>query len=610
MVELKGSLNGIGLPAIVQLIGDLHHSGALQLSRDDFAFSGTLLFDDGRLVGAECGDNHGLQAVAACAVDLANADFSFVEAPPPAERTLDLGSEDLKKLLARAASGGFNTTTTYENGYEHSYENDTAATDQTQSQTQTSLDVVACPLLGFADDPTRHYSRATALHRCFATGLASLVTPDEQRELCLSGRFSTCPRFRNMQLQQAAQPTRPAADEPTLITPIPAPKPVAPIAPVTPATPAAQVPPGVAARLDAATQMRVVPVAAETPAASAAPVATEVSAGIADEETIAWRQPDALAAPPQPAPVQRPTRPAVVEEESSRRGLFFIAGGVIGGLLLVALVLFVLVPALTPRPATPASAPALEPVPTAGRIAAPASRATAIATLVAQPTTAPTAIPTPTTAAIAAPTTPPRLPTPAVGAGVQVAGAQSLMDVRFASGPVDGWLDNPPYAGWSDGAYRIQAIDAARFVAVGVPLGRVLGDVVVSGTFRKTGGPPGGGYGLIVRDQGPEPRDGVNQQARAYVLETSDLGEYGVWRRDGDHWVDLVPWMRSTSVRPGGSPNDLSVRAVGEHLTFSVNGDQLADVQDDTLIAGGVGLFVGGDYNEVAVDHFAVALPD
>ena len=47
-----------------------------------------------------------------------------------------------------------------------------------------------------------------------------------------------------------------------------------------------------------------------------------------------------------------------------------------------------------------------------------------------------------------------------------------------------------------------------------------MSDAVVSATFRKTGGPPGGGYGLVIRDQGPEPRDGMNQNMDAYVLET------------------------------------------------------------------------------------------
>ena len=178
------------------------------------------------------------------------------------------------------------------------------------------------------------------------------------------------------------------------------------------------------------------------------------------------------------------------------------------------------------------------------------------------------------------------------------------MDVHFASGPAPKWLTNPPYASWGDGAYRLLAKDATRFVAVGVPLDRVLDNFIVSATFRKTGGPPGGGYGLVVRDQGPEPRDGENQNLNAYVLETGDLGEYGVWRRDGEHWVDLVPWTRSPAVRSGGSPNELLVRAVGNQLTFSVNGSVIASVTDDRYAQGGVGLFVGGDYNDVALDRF------
>jgi len=62
VVELKGTLEGIGLPAVVQLIGELHHSGTLQLKRADV--EGLLAFEDGHLVAAECGESHGLQAIA------------------------------------------------------------------------------------------------------------------------------------------------------------------------------------------------------------------------------------------------------------------------------------------------------------------------------------------------------------------------------------------------------------------------------------------------------------------------------------------------------------------------------------------------------------------
>jgi hypothetical protein len=182
--------------------------------------------------------------------------------------------------------------------------------------------------------------------------------------------------------------------------------------------------------------------------------------------------------------------------------------------------------------------------------------------------------------------------------------------VRFATGPGKGWLDNPTVAAWSDGAYRLQARQPARFVAIGAPVNQSLSDVVVSATFRKTGGPPGGGYGLIVRDLGPDPRDGVNQTLNAFVLEAGDLGEFGIWRRDGDRWVDLVAWTRSAAVRMGGSPNDLTVRAVGNRLTFTINGTQVGSVEDGAPMAGGAGVFVGGDYNDVALDRFSIEAAD
>jgi hypothetical protein len=184
------------------------------------------------------------------------------------------------------------------------------------------------------------------------------------------------------------------------------------------------------------------------------------------------------------------------------------------------------------------------------------------------------------------------------------------MDVRFATAGGSNWLENPPLVGFSDGAYRLQARQATRFVAVGAPIAQPLRDVVVSATFRKTGGPPGGGYGLVVRNQAPDSLDGVNQNLNAYVLECGDRGEYGIWRRAGDNWVDIVPWTRSDTVRTGGSPNDLMVRAIGDRFSFSVNGVEVANVQDATLPQGGVGVFVGGDFNEVALDHFMVQVPD
>jgi hypothetical protein len=84
-----------------------------------------------------------------------------------------------------------------------------------------------------------------------------------------------------------------------------------------------------------------------------------------------------------------------------------------------------------------------------------------------------------------------------------------------------------------------------------------------------------------------------------------------VWRRDGDRWIDLVPWTRSSAVRSGGSPNELTVHTHGSVMTFSINGVEVATVDDTELPAAGtVGVFAGGDLNEVALDRFVAQVPD
>jgi hypothetical protein len=141
-------------------------------------------------------------------------------------------------------------------------------------------------------------------------------------------------------------------------------------------------------------------------------------------------------------------------------------------------------------------------------------------------------------------------------------------------------------------------------------VGEILQDVIVNASFRKVGGPAGGGYGIIVRDQGPAPRDGSNQLGRYYVLEVGDKGEVGIWRREGDRWIDLLPWTRSDAVRPGNSSNEVTVKAIGDNLSLSVNGTEVGTRTDDTLAVGNVGVFVGGDGNSVALDQISVRTPD
>jgi hypothetical protein len=144
-----------------------------------------------------------------------------------------------------------------------------------------------------------------------------------------------------------------------------------------------------------------------------------------------------------------------------------------------------------------------------------------------------------------------------------------------------------------------------EFVAVRAPTVGAVDDVTIRAAFRKVGGPPGGGYGLIVRDDRSGAGDGLDQVGRFVVAGVGDRGDFGIWQREIDHWVDLVPWTASPSVRPGSALNTLQVSAEGRQLRFEVNGMQVADIAVPSA-TGRVGVFVGGDLNQVRLDRMVV----
>src|SRR5262249_49841321 len=68
-----------------------------------------------------------------------------------------------------------------------------------------------CPKLGFEDDPTSAFGRPTRLHRCFAAGAPMPLALDQQRELCLSDHFGTCPHLTAAPASSAPRGARPGA---------------------------------------------------------------------------------------------------------------------------------------------------------------------------------------------------------------------------------------------------------------------------------------------------------------------------------------------------------------------------------------------------------------
>jgi len=172
------------------------------------------------------------------------------------------------------------------------------------------------------------------------------------------------------------------------------------------------------------------------------------------------------------------------------------------------------------------------------------------------------------------------------------------------------WPDNPDSTAWlANGSYRLRTRQPGQFVALSAPISEALRDVQVTATFRKVDGPAGGGYGIIIRDQSRHSSDGITQTGHFYVLEVGDKGEIGVWRREVDRWIDLVPWRASQAVRTGIEPNQLFVQAEGQTFTLIVNGSEVAKIVDDALSEGAVGVFVGGDQNDVVLERLRVAAP-
>jgi uncharacterized protein DUF4388 len=492
-----------------------------------------------------------------------------------------------------------------------------------------------CPKLGFEDDPGSSFGRPTRLHRCFAAGKPLPLSLDQQRELCLSEQYPTCPRLlaahnptpRPVSARPEASPREPRIVRLPLLGRPPSTERDVPSSAAPAPIPLRDV--GAPGKDDGAagspTMVGPTPLRARMGRGSgaAAGAASTASASPPERDPMLQarlrpepaRMPDAAESPHMSVGV--PLRERSIGPIPLRLipalGLVLVAVGVIVYLLLPqsdslfgdnsldpsTLPNASLVAAGTPvadlaiNRATPVAVDATPAPAQAGQAAATDASApqTAAAPVVSKPSAA---RPQATAAPVQQPTSVTNV---------------SLFDERF-SGNDAGWPSSPTGAAQiTNGTYRIVTRQAGQFAAVSAPVASIPSDVVISASFRKLAGPPGGGYGIIVRDQSDATRDGSSQDGRYYVLEAGDKGEVGIWRRDGDHWVDLLPWQHSDAVKTDTGTNELVVKAIGNTLSLSVNGAAVASRTDNALASGRVGLFVGGDGNQVAVSRFTIQTP-
>jgi len=99
-----------------------------------------------------------------------------------------------------------------------------------------------------------------------------------------------------------------------------------------------------------------------------------------------------------------------------------------------------------------------------------------------------------------------------------------------------------------------------------------------------------------------------------YDLGISADGYYiiDVWIDGVQHEKSLEPTPSPYIVTGAAAVNSLHVECIGNRLSLSVNGNLLAELEDNAILSGGVGLSVNAlaeTFSEAAFDNFRVAAP-
>src|ERR1700730_2983633 len=108
MTELSGTLDGVGLPAIIRFLTGLKKTGCLRIVHGDW--HGEIVFEAGQLTGASLGSRRGLSALDGLVEALPGGSFAFDTSDRPGTvASIDLRPEALQMhldtLVARIVGG-------------------------------------------------------------------------------------------------------------------------------------------------------------------------------------------------------------------------------------------------------------------------------------------------------------------------------------------------------------------------------------------------------------------------------------------------------------------------------------------------------------------------
>ena len=96
------------------------------------------------------------------------------------------------------------------------------------------------------------------------------------------------------------------------------------------------------------------------------------------------------------------------------------------------------------------------------------------------------------------------------------------------------------------------------------------------------------------------------------VFAVDGAGRYSIWARQNGQWRELrgERWTPHEAIRRVGESNRLTVEAIGDHFIGSVNGQVVAEVTDQTIPSGHVGIYLATTDSGVAsalIDSYSVS---
>lgn len=193
---------------------------------------------------------------------------------------------------------------------------------------------------------------------------------------------------------------------------------------------------------------------------------------------------------------------------------------------------------------------------------------------------------------------------PAIGGEIVPAGGILFKD--DFSDPNSGWMQGEDEFGkteYSNGAFRIFV---SSDVTGKISIPRLLfTDVIIEVDASKVGGPDDNDYGVICRYQ---------DENNFYFFEISSDGYYSIGKYQDNQLVLIgMEQMQTTDfIRQGQATNRIRVACVGTNLSLSVNGHELAEVEDGDYSMGDVGLIAGTFETpgvDILFDNFKVYKP-